>query len=276
MADKLPKNLGGLAPKFWQQIKKETKLKKDEDLEKNLEKVDTELGALGDTPDAEALVSLGKHILKASLSASKIMKQSKAPLIVAFCHSVIDQFERYEKVLSARIRQANRAAPNCGQPDAELIAAAFAVAKSKFPANKAVKAFCNDKQFIMFPLGGEKTSKLPEAETIQKEARSQLAGAVKDYAKLGKLSKEKPASRGETIGKLDAICADLLTLLNAISSSIHRWTNQVSLHQGEDSEYKKAQDTPMWQIARLAQNTVKGESERIAKIKKGWGFVSRD
>jgi hypothetical protein len=274
MADKLPKTLGGLAPKVWQQIKKETKLKKDEDLEKNLAKVDTELGALSDTSDVKALDSLKKHILKASLSASKVMKQSKVSLIVAFCHSVIDQFGRYEKVLSDRIERANRAASNSERPDAELIAAAFAVAKSKFPSNKAVKAFCNDKQFIMFPLGGKKTSKLPYAETIQKDVRKQLAGAVKGYVEFEKLSKKKPASTGETIGKLDAICADLLTTLRGISTLINSWFNQVSLVQGEDSEYKKAQDTPIWQIARLAQNAVKSEYERVSKIKAGWGFIS--
>jgi hypothetical protein len=276
MADKLPKTLGGLAPKFWQQIKKETKLKKDEDLEKNLAKVDTELGALSDTSDVKALDSLKKHILKASLSASKVMKQSKVSLIVAFCHSVIDQFGRYEKVLSDRIERANRAASNSGHPDAELIAAAFAVAKSKFPSNKAVKAFCNDKQFIMFPLGGKKTSKSSAAETIQKDVRKQLAGAVKGYVELEKLSKKKSASTGETIGKLDAICADLHTTLTVISDLIDSWFSQVGYHQGEDSEYKKAKDTPIWQIAMLAQNAAKGESDRVFKIKKGWGFISRD
>jgi hypothetical protein len=262
MPNALPKNLGGIAPKFWKEVKKKNKLSKDEDLEKNLQKLETEFAGISNPPTSKECESIKKHLMKARVSASKVMQKNKQDLVVTFCETVLEWTTRYESVVVDAL-----AAADIRDKDAagDVISAnIFSLAASKFPDNKAVKAFVTDKAFTLFILEGQKPVKDAELAQCQAEVKTRLANLKKLYAALGKLSKVKNAKPAELVRKVKEIyegIGDQLAPVEGIHSQIRIWFGRVDTLYGSENkaQYLKYQKTPVWQIAQLAAATANKE-----------------
>jgi hypothetical protein len=254
----MPKNLGGLAPRFWKEIKKKNKLSKDEDLEKNLTKMDAELADASTPPTAKECESIKKHLLKARVSAAKVMQKNKQDLVVTFCEAVLEWTARHQDAVEDAL---NAAHGRAAQQEVMISADIFSLVASKFPDSKAVKAFATDKTFTLFVLEGQKPVKDAQLAQCQAAVKTQLANLKKWYAALGKLSKVKKGTSDELVRKVqkiyEGIGDQLAPMSDGISTQVKCWMDRVQALYGPEhkAHYLKYQKTPAWQIAGLAGAT---------------------
>jgi hypothetical protein len=263
MPKSLPKNLGGLGSRFWKEIKKKTKLSKDEDLEKHLGKLESGLANTSAPPTIEECDSLKKHALKAAISAGKVRQKNKQDIVIAFCEAVIEEFDLDKRGMAAAIQKewvdAQGRAGHAEGP--EISADIFSLANSKFPGNKALKAFISDKAFIMFCPEGQKPVKDPELARIQAEMKKQVEKLKKCYEELGKLSKVKkmPANMVEKVKAVYDRVEDLLAPADEgnITGLSATWRNRIKeLYSAQFEKFKK---NPVWTVGALVNVAVNNE-----------------
>jgi hypothetical protein len=268
MPKPLPKNLGGLAPRFWKEIKKKNKLSKDEDLEKNLLKLEAEFAGISTPPAVAECESIKKHLLKARVSAAKVMQKNKQDLVVTFCEAVLEWTTRHGDAVEDAL---NAALGRAARQEVAISADIFSLAASKFPDNKAVKAFATDKTFTLFILEGQKPVKDPQLAQCQAAVKTRLANLKKWYAALGKLSKVKNGKPGELVSKVqsiyDGIGEQLAPMQDGIGAQVKYWMDRVQALYGPErkAQYLKYQKNPAWQIAGLAGSEASKEYNAYAQ-----------
>jgi hypothetical protein len=267
MPKPLPKNLGGLGSRFWKQIKQQSKLKKDEDLEKQLVKLEEKLAALSKPPTEQECYSIKNHLMKADVAATKVMKTSKVKEIVAFCDAVSEQFARY--VAAFTEEQADAVARSNRDAGTEISADIFSLTKSKFPENKAVKAFATGKEFTLLALDGKKPVRFQQLAAFQSTVKPNLGILKNSYLALAKVPKKK-TSLDKKVQEIQAIYDKIYDALamqtGGIAGQITEWLVEVRdiyTRANCESEFAKFQKSPVWKIATLAAAAAKKEFDDV-------------
>jgi hypothetical protein len=189
------------------------------------------------------------------VSAAKVMQKNKQDLVVTFCEAVLEWTTRHESAVEDAL---NAAHGRAAQQEVMISADIFSLAASKFPDNKAIKAFATDKAFTLFVLEGQKPVTDPQLVQFQAAVKTKLVNLKKWYAALGKLSKVKKGKPDELVRNAkeiyEGIGDQLAPILDGFGAQIKYWMDRVHTLYGPErkAQYLKYQKTPVWQIAGLA------------------------